>query len=69
MHEHIATEAEAQAGAFGLVGERIANLMKFFKDALVIFGRDADASIRDARMDFIVDDPRRQGDRALVGES
>ena len=51
FHDLLA-DGQAEAGAFGLVGERVAYLLEFLEDLGLIGGGDADAGVLDADDQF-----------------
>ena len=52
VFDDLFADGQAEAGAFGLVGERVADLFEFFEDLGLIAGRDADAGVFDADNEF-----------------
>ena len=52
IFDNLLANGQAQAGAFRLVGQRIAHLLELLKDLRLIGGSNADAGVSDAQQPF-----------------
>ena len=59
VFDDLLADGQAEAGAFGFVGERVADLLEFLEDFRLIGRRDADAGVGDADHQIAVCAARR----------
>src|SRR6185312_6374065 len=64
----LATDGQAEAGAGGFVGERVAVLVELVEDALLVAGGQADAAVGDIDEQLAVAGVGADLDGSLVGE-